>query len=154
MTATVYDYFHPPQGPVTDCSDDPPITKQSFKDECDINQIMKRYEMTGSIDPVLLEQREAAFADFTGIEDFHTMQNRILSAEKMFATLPAPLRSRWNNQAAELVEWLANPDNIDEAAKLGIIPGESPVVSNSESAPSSAPASTAPSSEPQTGKAG
>src|SRR5262249_5108160 len=110
----VYDAFDTPEGPTINCTDDICHTKQSFAEECDINLIMQRAELTGIIDEALINQREAAWADVSDI-DFQDMQNKIASANEAFATLSATIRNRFHNDPKELLTFLSERDNIEEA---------------------------------------
>jgi len=96
----------------------PSRTKQSFKDECDINQIMARYLMTGTID--FANKHQAQYADVSGI-DFDSCMTQIKQAQAMFADLPAQLRDRFANDPARFLEYVADPDNRPEMQKLGLL---------------------------------
>lgn len=106
---------------VVDCSGDKVLTKQSFARETDINEIMKKYTKTGLLDPSQLATRQAQFADVSEIGDFQQCQEIVQNAQKAFMTLPAELRSRFDNEPAKLLDFCANDENKEEAIKLGII---------------------------------
>lgn len=93
------------------------MTVQSDKDSTDINLIVKRYEGTGMLPQV---QMQALTGDFTGITDFHDAQQRILEAKEAFMEVPAAIRDRFNNDPQSFVDFVTNPDNIDELRKLGL----------------------------------
>lgn len=120
MDYKVYTPYDKPTGEIVDCSNDVNHTKQYFADETDINLIMKRYEQTGAIDPLLINQREAIFGDFSGEWEFSILQNKVVAAREAFMTLPANVRSRFHNNPAELIEFFADPANTEEAIKLGL----------------------------------
>lgn len=94
------------------------MAKQSFKDECDINTIMARYQRTGVLDHV--RQNVGQYIDVTGA-DFTEAQNLIAGARSMFNELPAKLRERFNNEPAELLSFLEKEENREEAVKLGLL---------------------------------
>lgn len=94
-------------------------TKQSFKDECDINTIMSRYQSTGEI-PVINE-RAPQYLDVTTGFDFHTMQNQLVEAQALFDDLPSKLRERFANDPGEFLAYVADPTNHPEMAKLGLL---------------------------------
>lgn len=99
-----------------DCSEDGQ-TRQEFADECDINVLMRRYETTGIMpgDASLMQ-----YGDFTQLPDFMTAMNTVARANEAFAALPAAVRRRFGNDPAEYVEFVSNPENIDEVRKLGL----------------------------------
>jgi len=93
-------------------------TQQHFKDETDINNILRQFNITGQLPTKALSPR---YGDFTGIGDYHSALNQVIAAEGEFMTLPAQLRARFDNDPQELIEFLNNPENKDEAIKLGLV---------------------------------
>lgn len=100
-----------------DCSVEPSVTKQSFKDECDINNIVRRYEQTGEFP--YINPREAQFGDVTGLE-FRAMLDTVNEANAAFAALPAEIRDRFNHDPVKFVDFCSNADNAEELVKLGL----------------------------------
>jgi phage internal scaffolding protein len=106
--------------------EDATLTQQHFKDECDINNILRQFNITGLLPEAPLSPR---YGDFTGISDYHTALNQVIAAEDEFMALPAQIRGRFDNDPAKLIEFLENSENKDEAIKLGlVIPVELPQV--------------------------
>lgn len=99
----------------------PSKTQQHFKDECDVNKIIARYSTTGIIPDELIRSGEGVYGDFSNIEDFQTMQNKIIKARESFESLPSAIRRRFNDDPAQLIDFVSNKDNYDEAVKLGIV---------------------------------
>jgi phage internal scaffolding protein len=91
--------------------------QQQFKDDCDINSIMRRFQKTGAIDHVAAHQLQYGMATPT---DYHQAMNIITRAEQMFADLPSSLRRRFNGDPAELLEFVQDPKNAAEAKELGL----------------------------------
>lgn len=104
----------------TDCSG-PSMTKQAFKDEVDINWIMRKYEKTGLIEHV--NRFQGKYADLGSAEDFHSCMNRIAAADEAFMTLPASIRERFSNSPEEFLRFVNDENNIDEMRKLGLLDG-------------------------------
>ncbi len=100
----------------------PALTKQSFKNETNINNIMKKYVKTGMLAPESLANRQAVFADVSEIGDFQQCQQRVMDAEAAFKTLSSEIRTRFNNNPAELLDFCADNNNTEEAIDLGILP--------------------------------
>jgi len=118
-----------------------PFTKQSFKDECDINRIMARYQATG----ILPETAEKLpqYIDCSGY-DYQEMANFVADAKKTFMELPSGLRSRFNNDPGAFLSFASDERNRDELEALGFMkPREQWVSVNAPP-----PASDAPSSPP------
>lgn len=100
------------------------MTKQSFKDECCINNIMKRYEKTG----ILPENYSTPqYGDFTDIPDFQTMQNMVMEAQSNFMTLPAELRAQFNNNVADFMDFVSNPANQEQLYEMGLAERPHPI---------------------------
>jgi len=93
-------------------------TKQSFKDECDINNIMRKYKQTGQLPNA---RPPGQGGDFTGFEDYHDSLNRIIAAQDSFMSLPALTRKRFANDPGEFLEFINDPKNIEEAEKMGLL---------------------------------
>lgn len=94
-------------------------TRQEFKDECNINVIMKRYEKTGVISHV--SNRQPRYVDFgDGVPDFHTAMNMMVDAEAAFMSLPASVRKRFENDPASFVEYASDVKNIEQLREWGL----------------------------------
>lgn len=96
-------------------------TKQSFKAEADINNIMKRYYKTGILGNPL-DQRKGYFGDFTDTVDYHTMSTKLIEIDQQFQTLPSKVREKFNNSPQAALDFLADEKNTDEAVDLGLLP--------------------------------
>lgn len=109
--------------------DDLSRAQQHMKDECDINVIVERFGVTGSLPQTPLEP---SYGDFSGVGDYHTALNKIIATDSDFMALPAKLRARFNHDPYELVNFLYDEANRNEAIELGLIDGEpvaQPIVS-------------------------
>lgn len=100
-------------------NDLPSLTDQHYKDQCDVNNIIKKYKKTGQV--THLNRARGVFADLSGITDYHQMVNNIMTAQDAFGKLPAHLRSRFENDPGKLLEFLADSNNKEEAIKLGLV---------------------------------
>lgn len=100
------------------CDPDEDRTQQQFKEEVDINEIVRRFGLTGELPDVV---RVPQYGDFTSVVDFQTALNAVRSAAEGFLELPAQLRLRFNNDPQVLLEFMADPANRDEAVKLGLV---------------------------------
>jgi phage internal scaffolding protein len=98
--------------------EDATLTQQHYKDECDINNILRQFNVTGLLPENTLSPR---YGDFTGISDYQSALNQVIAAEDEFMRLPAQIRARFDNDPSNLIEFLENSDNKDEAIKLGLV---------------------------------
>lgn len=121
--------------------------KPEFHKDANINRIMKKYKKTGFLDPLIL--RDMKYGDFSSGEDFASMSMRILDAQHEFSMLPAHVRHRFGNDPGQLLDFLADEANYDEAVKLGIVKErDKPVVAPPATPPASAPAVGSPAEPP------
>lgn len=97
----------------------PSMTKQSFKEQTDINQILKRYKTTGTVDHI--DRRVPRFGDFTGEFDFAASLNMVREAQDAFMALPAEVRRRFGNDPGQLLDFIRDAANADEARDLGLL---------------------------------
>lgn len=91
--------------------------RQSFKDECDINVILSRYQATGVIDPALL--RQGRYLDVTGA-DFRAAMSLVADGKSAFHSLPSSVRERFDNDPARFLEFAEDPANGAELVKMGL----------------------------------
>lgn len=85
-------------------------TKQSFKDECDINKILEKASRTGMVSH--LSKYEGQYADFADV-DLQTMMNTVARANTLFAELPAEIRREFGNSQEAFFSFVNNPENRD-----------------------------------------
>lgn len=100
------------------CDPDEGLTQQQFAEEVDINTIVKRFGITGQLPENL---RMPVSGDFTDITDFQSAMNAVVAAKDEFMRLPGELRQRFNHDPAQLISFLEDDKNKDEAIKLGLV---------------------------------
>lgn len=111
------------------CNDES-LCQQQFVEEVDINTIVRRFGLDGELpESVVMPQN----SDFEEIFDFQSAMNAVVAARESFDEMPARIRSRFHNNPAEFVDFCSNPDNRDEALKLGLV--EKPATSESPAQP-------------------
>lgn len=98
----------------------PSMTKQSFKEEVDINEIMKRAQNGMDISSQVRE-RIAQYGDFTQIGSYQEALNTVKRAQDAFYVLDANVRERFMNDPGRMISFLQDPANYDEAVKLGLV---------------------------------
>lgn len=96
-------------------------TKQSFRDDADINTIIKRFLRTGVLD--YANKHQPRYGDATGIE-YNAAMATVAAAKSMFNDLPADLRARFENEPAQFLDFIQDPSNYSEAEKLGLLKPE------------------------------
>lgn len=99
--------------------DEPSMAQQHFKDECDVNNILRKYQSTGLVTHVA--NGIPSYGDFSSVLEYQQAQNILIEAQDAFEALPASLRKRFDNDPAVMLEFIENPDNREEAEKLGLV---------------------------------
>jgi len=101
------------------------LTQQHMAADADINNIVNRHLRNPMRVPLgnPMATRQAQFGDFSSI-DFQTMQNAVADIEQQFAGLPARIRARFQNQPYQLVRFVENEENREEALKMGLLQPE------------------------------
>jgi phage internal scaffolding protein len=97
------------------------MTRQAHKDECDINNIMKRAERTGLADYVNAHQ--AQYGDVSSL-DFQTAMQTIAEARELFEAMPAKQRDHFNNDPAQFLDFVQDPANREKAIEIGLMTDE------------------------------
>lgn len=95
------------------------LTQQQFKDECDINTIVRRFGVSGEV-PV--SGRVPSYGDFSGVSDYREALHAVRDAEASFMSLPAAVRERFGHDPARFVDFCLDPANLAEARALGLAP--------------------------------
>lgn len=108
---------------------DPSMAQQQFKEECDINTILERFNVTGQLPVAALPPQ---FGDFTGIYDYQTALQAVKDAQDSFDALPARVRERFANDPAAFVDFCLDEANAEEMKQLGLLLD---VISTSDSSP-------------------
>lgn len=98
----------------------PSMTKQSFVEQCDINNILKQFKASGMLTHINQQAAQGRYLDLPDDLDYQNALNIVLEAENSFASLPSKVRDRFHNDPAEFLQWFQDPDNQDEAIKLGL----------------------------------
>lgn len=94
------------------------LTESSGKEASLISNILKRFTVED-----LAQQQEdlkLSYGDATAFADYQGSLNLVLEVEEKFATLPAELREKFDNDAALYVDMINDPDKKEELEAMGI----------------------------------
>lgn len=131
----------------------PSLTQQQFKDECEIESLLKAHNLGQVMGILNNHERQPLYGDVSDIPDFHDSQNHVARATEYFQGLPSDVRARFNNSLAEFLSTLNNPDAREALTDMGVLkkaadsvkdkadvqPVNPPVVDKQPSASESAP---------------
>lgn len=98
---------------------EPGLTKQEFREECDINNIMKRYEKDGVL--THFNKYQGQYGDFADVSEYHEAMNKVVAADTMFMSLPASIRDRFGNDAGKFLDFVGDEKNLKEMHEMGLL---------------------------------
>jgi len=118
------------------------LTEKHHKDECDINKILGRYLKTGVITHG--KTLTGYYDDVSNIGDYTQAMETVARAKELFMQLPSGVRTKFNNNPAEFLDFCGDEDNLEELQEMGLAnapkkdvvstPGESATSPSSETA--------------------
>lgn len=102
------------------CTKEEGKTKQSFKDEVDINLIMKKVEKTG-VWPTDVLRNNPQYGDFSSSGTYQDALNTVLNAQTMFFAMPAEFRSMCDNDPSVFLDFVAAAQSGDKDKKEKLV---------------------------------
>ncbi len=90
-------------------------TEQGATDETDINRILARANVAGTMSH--LQKYEGVYGDFAGF-DFATHQKLLTQAREIFDDLPAELRQEFAHSPSQFFDYVNDPNNVDKLREL------------------------------------
>lgn len=98
------------------------LTHQSFKEEVDVNNIVKRFRNINGTDLMSYQGTFGGhFGDFSGVTDYQTALEQVHRAEEAFSSLPAKVRKQFDNDPAQFLDFCGDPANKKEMQELGLL---------------------------------
>lgn len=95
------------------------MTQQQFQEQVNVNNIMKKYKQTGTITHIRNAQ-QGVYADMASLPSYQEAMQTIVNANAAFEEVPAHIRQRFSHDPHQFMQFLANPQNDEEAIKLGL----------------------------------
>lgn len=93
-------------------------TKQSFKAECDINNILKKYNKTGQLPDMI--RANPRYGDFSNVPSYQEALQIVAHAEEQFAGLPAKVRQEFSNDPSLFLSFASDPQNHNRMVEMGL----------------------------------
>ncbi len=114
-------------------------TKQSFRDETDINKILHRAQKAGTLSH--LQKYEGTYSDFADF-DFLEAQLQMTKGREVFDALPSEIRNEFSNSQAAFFAYVNDPAN-QAKENLGLpalaMPGKQNIDVSGKTAPDDPP---------------
>jgi len=109
----------------TQKNDEPTLTQQHFKEKADINHIVNhalqtRTEPRTDFGRLGSRPLKPIYGDFSSI-DHMDWRNKIADAEMAFHRLGPRIRAKFRNDPHQMLRWVEDPENKQEAIKLGLL---------------------------------
>lgn len=93
------------------------MTEQHHKDDVNILSIIKKYDKTGIINHTA--KHAGTYSDMISAPDFQEAQYAIAQAETMFESIPARIRQEFDNDPANFLGFIQNPQNREAIEEYG-----------------------------------
>lgn len=108
------------------------LTQQHMADDADINEIVRRFGITGQMPQGV---RLPTYGDFVGVNDYRAALAAISEADDNFMQYPADLRARFDNDPFKFTEFVLDPASKEELYTLGLAerPRQAPLPSTDDS---------------------
>ncbi len=103
-------------------------TEQSHTKACNINSIMQKFQKTGAIEH--LRRHPPKYGDVTGA-DFLAAQVLVAEHKTVFEELPSQLRAEFDNDPAQYLDFVVDPENaefLEKEGLAGLLPKEDEIV--------------------------
>lgn len=96
----------------------PSKTEQNHKDDVRMQKILKKHAQTGILNHV--NKHQGTYMDMANAPTYQEAQNIIAHANSVFASLPATIREKMDNNPQTFVDFMQNPDNREAMEELGL----------------------------------
>lgn len=95
------------------------MTRQEFKEECDIYEILAQFRDTGVIRRV--QTAQPTFGDLPDDIDFQQSVNTVLQAQQAFASLPSNVRDFYGNNPERFLAAMYDSSQRDQLERFGLV---------------------------------
>lgn len=102
---------------------DPSLAQQSAFEETEINNIVRRFGITGQLPQGV---RIPSYGDFEGVTDFRSALEALDQAEASFMAMSAETRAQFHNDPGLFVDFCSDPANLPAMRKMGLATPDAP----------------------------
>lgn len=103
------------------------LTKQAFKEESDINNVVNRFVQTGDLPT--LNDAEPNYG-YAPSYDFREAMEVVQNMQENFEEIPAEIRAKFGHNPAKFLEFVENPENTSKLAAMGLLSKEATLAHN------------------------
>lgn len=102
--------------------EEPSLTDQSQYKDTDINNIVKRYQVTGLLDsPGSVPFETLQYGDATLLPDYQTALDLVNNVQEEFSSLPSDIREKFDHDPMKLLDALQDPTKKEMLQDIGLI---------------------------------
>ncbi len=94
------------------------MTQQHFKEETEINNILRSHDRNGVIEHI--HKGNAIYADFSEITDLSDALHQIKEAQAEFLNIPSKIREKFQNDPGQFFKFASDPNNLDQLREMGL----------------------------------
>lgn len=95
-------------------------TKQSMREECDINMIVAKARRGQAITHV--RENAPTFMDVSEVSDYKGALDMIRNADRFFAHLPSKVRAEFGNDPAQFLDLVDTVEGRARLERAGLVP--------------------------------
>lgn len=100
-----------------------------FKTECDINEIIRRFRVTGTLtDPSKPATRRPMFGDFSDVPDVDQRERVFIAAQNAWDSLTDQQRELFPGGPSEILDAFSDPNRKSDLVAAGFLPNLSQAV--------------------------
>jgi len=100
-------------------SPNPSMTEKHHAKACDINNLLATYRKTGLCTHVNTHQGD--YSDISNVPTYHEALQQIQAADNAFKTLTAEIRAQFENDPANFLNFVNDPNNREEMGQMGLL---------------------------------
>lgn len=97
----------------------PSRVKPEFKEVSDLNNIMNKYA-AGLMELPEPPVYDDLMQDVSNVPDFLDTQVKLAEATARFEALPSKIRKYFDNSPAQMLQFLQDPNNVEEGVRIGL----------------------------------
>jgi phage internal scaffolding protein len=106
----------------------PSRTVQSDREGTDLKLLLEKYMDTGVVPVFNVPSVPPIDGDFSDVPDFQTMQDMLVDIQEQFDSMPSKIREKFANNPMNMVQFLQDENNVEEAIALGLMERRKPDV--------------------------
>lgn len=100
---------------------DKSLTMQQFKEEQDVNHIMRKVIQKGQLRALQEAAGAGVYADVSHLTSYDDALNIVTEASELFNALPSKIRKEFDNDPEAFVQFASNPANKGQMEKWGLV---------------------------------